>query len=559
MPRTLTAVLALAILLGSAVHAPPAVFAAPECDSSDQSDQIARLRKDRHPLVFVHGWLGNDDEWPVTATMIEDRVPDTFDLMSFDYSAADSEWAASPRIAGCLAQYLRRISRAHQDIGGAGKVFVVGHSMGGLAARFASSADYGGSPAAGSVLAGIVTIATPHLGSAWGGSAAAALWQSGDELLAGRFPGLVRNPRSHAARCLARHDGERRLPEGCAYPPYAPQRVPVSQIAGNTVLHRTLLGEPLHDLDIRGDGQVGIYSATGYLPGSGPPGEQAPAPNGSVRTITCRHDTEVAPDHLRGGGLAKELALRAIAQAVRVNDALMDFGSESDELWPARAATLLSVATRLPCGHNQILYRPEAMDALADALRTQVDLLEKAPKIVTLRPFAADGGVGPEWSVDRRETGPIDCGTSRASAVSVEDGIYHCAPDASGANACVVAGYEVTCLGDPFAATVVRGRSAGAPPRGVVAPAEPVPVAVVLDDGTRCRIRVGGSWPVRAATPALAGHYFCPGGPGFRAIWSRGPGPGYRETAEGWLVEVGGTAGDLETRRIVEAYFVGLR
>ncbi|WP_278265353.1 alpha/beta fold hydrolase [Nocardia sp. AG03] len=553
------AFLALMMLLGSAIVMSPVAPAAPTCDDAGHDDQISRLRPDRHPLVFVHGWLGDGNGWSVTAEMIEDRLPDTFLTMSFDYSAANSEWAASPRIAGCLAQYLRRISRAQQDMGGAGKIFVVGHSLGGLAARFASSADYGGSPSVGAVLAGITTIATPHLGSAWGDTRMAAAWQSWHEIPAGKVPGFLRSPDSHAARCLARHDEQRRLPDGCAYPPYAPQRVPVSQIAGNTVLHRTLLGEPLHDLDVHGDGMVTVRSATGYLPDSGAPGVPSPTPNGLVRTVTCRQDTEVAPDTLRGGGIAKDVALRAVAQAVAANDALVDLGSGSDELWPSRAGMLLAVATQLECGHNQLVYHPGAMDGLADALRAQLAELGKAPKIITLRPFAADGQLAPEWTVDSRDPGPIDCGTGRAATVSVEDGIYQCAPDASGVNACVVAGYEATCLGDPFTKTVLRGPSTRRPPGGVVAPADPVPTAVVLDDGTRCRLRVGGSWPVRTATPALSGRYFCPGGTGFRALWSRGPGPGYTETADGWMVEMGGTTGILEPRRIVEAYYVGLR
>lgn len=140
--------------------------------------------------------------------------------------------------------------------------------------------------------------------------------------------------------------------------------------------------------------------------------------------------------------------------------------------------------------------------------------------------------------------------------MSIKGCLYHCAGAAAGVNACVVAGYEATCLGDLF---VIPAAVDSPSPTGVIAPTEPVPVAVVLDHGIRCRLRVGGSRPARSGTPALTGRYLCPGDSGFRAIWGRGSGPGHTETTDGSTVEFGRTAGNLETRRGVEPYFIRLR
>ena len=64
----------------------------------------------------------------------------------FDDKRYNTVWASDASIAACLADYIRQVSDLHRERGGNGRVFLVAHSMGGLAVRFALESGTAGSP-----------------------------------------------------------------------------------------------------------------------------------------------------------------------------------------------------------------------------------------------------------------------------------------------------------------------------------------------------------------------------------------------------------------------------
>jgi hypothetical protein len=88
-----------------------------------------------------------------------------------------------------------------------------------------------------------------------------------------------------------------------------------------------------------------------------------------------------------------------------------------------------------------------------------------------------------------------DCTTPSQAAVA--DDIYYCSPSAAGADVCwpSMPG-SLLCVDDPWDKALHR--VAYTDPLPHVQPlAAPQPFALLLDDGTRCRLRNGGAWGAR--------------------------------------------------------------
>ncbi len=94
------------------------------------------------------------------------------------------------------------------------------------------------------------------------------------------------------------------------------------------------------------------------------------------------------------------------------------------------------------------------------------------------------------------------------SPAAVANDIYYCGPDAAGADVCWPSTPgTLLCLNDPWDKELRRFAYADTLPRAQPA-ATPEPLALLLDDGTRCRLRNGGAWGGR--DDGLAGAYGCP-------------------------------------------------
>lgn len=378
---------------------------------------VSTLVGDRHPLVFVHGWTDNGDGLNDTWKAIDDRLPNTFQAIFFDYRNANTEWAASPKIAGCLATLLDEVARAHRTKGGDGRVYVVAHSMGGLATRFA--ANHGGAEA----LAGLTTIGTPHLGSPFGNTRGAELWQRVKEFEQSK---LFADKDSDAARCLAIHNRDRDLPAGCEVPPYLPAGAAIGQISGTNVVRRTLFGVALYDIDLRSDGIVGVDSATGYSPESGPRDTSAPRPAAAyLENVSCTVTSDQTLELMRsfqGGALPVSIMmaeLKAIA-LLNMDSQVLDQISNGT-LGPELAVMLIVATLMFPCGHNAIATQPDSMDGVVDSLRAQLHISTDTCVTDGYRFENAHGATPCDfmistWRAYRTGTIPVDPTTSLPTA-----------------------------------------------------------------------------------------------------------------------------------------------
>jgi hypothetical protein len=155
-----------------------------------------------------------------------------------------------------------------------------------------------------------------------------------------------------------------------------------------------------------------------------------------------------------------------------------------------------------------------------------------------------------------------DCTSSSPSAVA--DDIYYCSPSAAGAGTCWPATPgSLLCLNDPWTKQLNRVTYGGPLPH-VQPPAVTDPLAMLLEDGTRCFLRNGGAWGGRA--DGYVGVYYCgDAGSNLAVLWlpSQGPGTCVDRSTPLWTVKVGalGSPSDQfpppQSKGVTTAWFAG--
>ena len=185
------------------------------------------------PVLMVHGFNSNADMWRGTGSMTDAlKSIGEIQLSYFDYSAANSQWVTDPAIGPSLAQTIDCLSQASLKEGGVGKVIVIGHSMGGLATRYAASQVVNGRKVANEIGL-VITLGTPHLGSLLG-NLGTELAMLPCRAAANMIPplGIFVTPDDCLANMAMKglRVGSRELRE---LPPFPPT-IPVRSIAGNT-------------------------------------------------------------------------------------------------------------------------------------------------------------------------------------------------------------------------------------------------------------------------------------------------------------------------------------
>lgn len=369
-----------AIAEAAAVGGPACPVALPDIPGSDFAEAGGTVPR---PVVLVHGWDASAKSMQGYASLLkrskvlhEPLVP-----FLFDYSADSGRWASIPAIAACLGAYVNKISAAYKSAGGDGKVLAVGHSMGGLAIRFSSSAQYAAQPD-GAVLGGVVTIDTPHLGSPWGDTAQAQLLQDFAQLKAGNWlEGMFPWPiGSDGQTCLATHEGTAGMPPGCPAPPWLPADVPVAEIGGDITVQRQVMGYTIDTDDTRGDAVVATASSLGYQPSSGPGAPPAPVAAPATYTDRCQITTGQVETGIGGYGISLLQGFESGVLAVFSR-------SPGTNYWNSPltqpVATFLSLAnTFAPCAHTNIINPATDPFASLDVLRAlnaDIDRLNGKP------------------------------------------------------------------------------------------------------------------------------------------------------------------------------------
>jgi hypothetical protein len=348
--RHLTTLLVGVAMLAGLVGSTPRSAGAASCGAG--SSPTTGLVRDAHPVVLVHGWTGGVMQ--ATRTKLEAKIGKGWQFLLFDYHGASALWASSPRIAGCLATYLKAVSDAHVKAGGDGMVYVVAHSMGGLALRFAADPRYGKIAGLADHIGGLVTLATPHRGTPWGNSGVyVQLANLKNTLLLDAAP-----KGQEATRCLAPQDAGGGLPAGCDAPPYLPLKVRIDQIAGAATVRRTFFGLHAYDILLGGDSIVPQLSAQGYLRSA-----QGSTVGMSARStqVSCAIDADAFGAVLGGG------VLGTIAR-LKIDGAAMD-AIQGDRTSPALLEFLLAANTAMPCSHVGITKFDAAIDQTVTALR----------------------------------------------------------------------------------------------------------------------------------------------------------------------------------------------
>lgn len=247
----IAALLTVAVVTGPT--ASPATAKEEELCSS-MSTSVDAIEADRKTVVTVHGWTGSP--LAETSQLLEAELGTSWQFLNFDYSESSNQWADEAAVAGCLVQYLNDVTAANIDAGGDGNVYLVTHSMGGLAARFALN-----DPMLFLRPAGLITIATPHKGTPW----------AGENNSYGTFKEAVSlglkdlpDESSAASRCLGERSGGQTISE-CTAPPFINTRIPITTIGGNLTITRTYFGVEAYPIVFGGDSIVSLDSATGYI------------------------------------------------------------------------------------------------------------------------------------------------------------------------------------------------------------------------------------------------------------------------------------------------------
>lgn len=232
----------------------------PTCDSSFGT---------RVPVLLVHGFDSNPGMWSegnpsmlsVLRTLKGVRV-----VAPFNYKDNHFDWVTNKNIGPKLARTIHCLAQTSRREGGAGKVIVVGHSMGGLATRFAANQPIDGGKIADEIGL-VITLGTPHLGSP----------------MATIFGDL---PRAYCRLLVNEQDVEKRMREvrlcwesealtelmggsdGLAELPSFPSGLPVRAIAGDMTVYYQYFDSMPH-VGLQGDGVVPVISATAEFTNTG--------------------------------------------------------------------------------------------------------------------------------------------------------------------------------------------------------------------------------------------------------------------------------------------------
>jgi pimeloyl-ACP methyl ester carboxylesterase len=495
--RPLLAAALAAYLVAPGAHA----LASSPCEQPPQVTAIAGSSASTRPVVLVHGWDGQASTMqPVANALGAAKLP--VHPFLFDYRSHNTDWASRPTVAGCLSAYIAAISAAYQKAGGDGKVIVIAHSMGGLAARFASNSQFTGTPVSQD-LGAIITVDTPALGSPFGNQSLARAMQAlpvfgghhPASVLHGTFmDGFQTPPGTDASICLALHQPPaNRLPHGCALAPYLPTEVPVTQLAGDINLKRTLFGVTLYKVDFAADGPVSVQSAHSYtvsgLGGHAPLGTDATDQPTLSCTVTF-DDVEAAVGGAAVGGLGGALA--SLPATYLIDNAAVE-EQLSGETGKAYDALLYGSYLVAPCSHGGMLTWKPSLQLIVKAVSAYIQKLNSAQKTARVQEAPVD-----QRSMPRRGLSVTDGGSAEQCAPGSDSAgyVYRCFDthnhvlDPCWTDASDPRSPAVICQQRPWDSRVTRLTlpQGGPPPFSGAATPIPqnAPWGVQLADGERC-------------------------------------------------------------------------
>ena len=340
---------------------------------------------DTKVAILIHGWLGS--EMVKGREILVPMLGDDWSTITYDYKAMNTLWPSSSLVAQCLSEF----ARDAQNMTGRDKpsVYFVGHSMGGIMARFALElykedvAKYA---------AGVVTLDTPHTGSPWGGSQVSMAVEAGAHWW-NRNDGTKKD----GAKCLSlHHPGS--LPPECKYPPAMPEAVPIAQIAGNATITRTYFHFGRQRADIMTDGTVWLDSQVGYKK------SLDDKQTNTVETSYTVYCDLAWGDAVTYSNVASPLATVTGKSARWLSGetlSLMQSGTTEIVKDFDSLVVLQAVSNMASCGHNVIPQDTEALTAAASYLKNWA---AKTDSWLISAAGVAAGDIRHEPRRDRRST-----------------------------------------------------------------------------------------------------------------------------------------------------------
>ncbi|MDT4913090.1 MAG: hypothetical protein QOC66_2218 [Pseudonocardiales bacterium] len=505
----------------------------------------------RRPVIFVHGWTADGNALRCTGEVLTRQLNSRIVPFYFDYHQNATIWAGNSAVSGRLASYIKDVSAAYRRAGGDGKVLLVGHSMGGLAALYASSS-------AGADIGGVVTFDTPYLGSPFGNTS-----------IAGSLQGLQQHgvnvplPGDDAQVCLAPHENGAPLAGGCHYslPPYLPANVPITQIGGSITVRRTFLGIHMYDLPFDSDGIVSLPSSQGYLE----IGKRAARPHGQpidTATDNCTITSDSVSNAVKAAGWTGNLLVGFAAGAGQffADNSALD-GLNSGHLTAGLIAYLGAITLAAPCSHTHVYTDQSALNQATEALNADLGRLAPSTAVINLAPVDKAGSPTSGWSVDNSQLTPgyaMSCQFGNMESIPAPDAvtgnIYSCGATADSADTCWPSSSpdSVLCLRDPWSHQLSALRIADQLTGSVAPRRDPQPIGLELSDGEHCRLRYGGAWDRPTQHPDWVGYYSCDK---TEAIWGP-PSRGIDKATKQWTVYAGNYDKAMTKLRVIRAYFV---
>lgn len=297
---------------------------------------------DRLPIVLVHGFNSSPLAWP-DATRSYLASPDSkYCVAIFDYETSATRWVTNKNIGAALGTVIVELAKKSARDGGAGRVVVLAHSLGGLATRCAASIECSDVPDVAESIRAVVTFGTPHLGTTLKGNGrslpigfmghvlATACKLSNDASGAGRgFCDFTRAVgTSDAAKAFTPLSAElRELPR-------FPSSIPIRSLSGTVKVRTAFWGVPSPWFSV-GDVVVSEDSAHGASATiSGVGGQQAidcgridlllPVPS----EFLCWHGTQTRDNQFLADALSTITKIRLQDEKERASSTL-----NLDELW----------------------------------------------------------------------------------------------------------------------------------------------------------------------------------------------------------------------------------
>lgn len=470
------------------------------------------------PVIYVHGWLGKADKASAAAAdgpvqLLQKRLGAGYRVLAFDYSWANQEWGATKKTRECLTSYMREASLAFQASGGDGRILAVGHSMGGIAIRAASTL-LEGVAGGNNMLAGVVTLSTPHQGSPWGGTIYADLYQ-GYKGYTGESTPLPASGTS-AALCLAWPRDR-----SCDSVPYLPVGTKVATIGTQIMMTRKLFDipyveGPTAEFPLFGDAIVPTISSNGYVPSAAP----APYPKGEFlgeQRPVCSESAGYLSQQLVKGKAKIGLVPTVIATLagtiveefidMRALDTMMQGKADISQL------SFVVLAQASECFHTNMPSSSRVDDAAVAYLKKMApkavgsDLgpVLSATKLVTVRPWVDGSEANPSRVIDGKNATNAYCNGSNVAARAdafrcfVDQGVHDpCLQNPANAK-------EYLCYFGSEKVLIQNVRAESTSVSGTAAPEQSSPFLVTLADGTVCRTSSG------AGPPAIPGYPYWTG------------------------------------------------